>query len=153
MNILAALAGLKTASELTTRIREALKSREVKLDEVVARIIEIQDLISDGRTALIDSQEELMKKNEKISSLSDEIRSLKAKADLEHLVVFHDRACWKKLDDGSEEGPYCPVCWGDSKKLIRGSVWDTLATQISFCCNLHPTAVRYTVPRQIAKGY
>jgi hypothetical protein len=152
MNLLPALAGLKTASELTARLREALKSREVKLDEVVARIIEIQDLISDGRSALIDSQEELMKKNEAISSLNDEIKSLKAQADLEHSVVFHDRACWKNADNGEEEGPYCPVCWGDSRKLIRGVVWHTEPSHITFSCYIHKHAT-YKLPREMVKGY
>jgi hypothetical protein len=39
MSIITALSGLKAAKELTTGIRDALKSREVKLDEVVASAV------------------------------------------------------------------------------------------------------------------
>ena len=55
MNLVTSLNFLKTASDLTTRIRKSLGARDVKLGKVVARIIEIQGLISDGRTALIDA--------------------------------------------------------------------------------------------------
>src|SRR5947207_7655935 len=124
MEFFTALAGLKTASELTTRLREALKSRDVKLDEVVARIIEIQDMISDGRTALIDAQDELLRKTAETQNLKEQIRKLEAAAATERSFRFNDGVYWQsvahdqgmKHPDGNEllsvhwEGPFCPMC-------------------------------------------
>jgi hypothetical protein len=64
--LLTAYTGLKTASDLARRVREALGSREVKIDEVIARIIEVQGLINDGRTTLIDVEEQPLEKNRTI---------------------------------------------------------------------------------------
>lgn len=88
--VTAGLSGLKAASDLTTRIREALGSREVKLDEVVTRIIEIQGLISDGRTALIDAQELLLDKTREIARLEKEAKMLNEQLALKGRVRFHD---------------------------------------------------------------
>lgn len=119
MDLLAGLSGLKTASELTTRIREARGSREVKLDEVVARIIEIQGLISDGRTALINVQEELLEKNREIFRLEQACTKLTERLERKAQGRKHDNAAWKMLEDGTEDGPYCPNCWDKTGNFIQ----------------------------------
>lgn len=98
IEIVTALSGLKTASELATRLRDALKSPEIKPDEVVARIMEIQGLITDGRTAVINLQEHLTTKNAEIQALKDRLREIEQNDELKKSVVFHDHACWRQYE-------------------------------------------------------
>jgi hypothetical protein len=137
MDLVTGLNFLKTASELTTRLRESLGAREVKLDEVVARIIEIQGHISDGRTALIDAQEQLLEKNRAISVLEQHNRKLQEQISKKQQGRVHDNAVWKVLDDDREEGPYCPNCYERTGNFIqphRGALNDGL---VSFFCGEH----------------
>jgi len=147
--IVAGLSGLKTASDLATRIREALGSREVKLDEVVPRIIEIQGLISDGRTALIDMQEQLLDKNKEIARLDQECTALKAQLAKKQQGRIHDNAAWKVLDDGSEEGPYCVNCYETTGNFIQPVRGATHPTIVYFWCNEHNKQFLFTVPVEL----
>ena len=105
MDLVTGLKFLKTASDLTTGIRESLGARDVKLDEVVARIIEIQGLTSDARTALIDAQEQLLEKNRTILALEQELQEEQLSQKQQGRI--HDNAVWKVLDDDAEERPGC----------------------------------------------
>lgn len=137
MDLVAGLNFLKTASDLTTRIRESLGTRDVKLDEVVARIIEIQGLISDGRTALIDAQDQLLEKNRSISALEQDNRKLQEQLSKRQQARVHDNAVWRILGDGTEEGPYCPNCHEKTGNFIqphRGALNEGL---VSFICAEH----------------
>jgi|ERR1700733_6343253 len=137
MELVTGLSFLKTASDLITRIKESLAARDVRLDEVLARIIEIQNLISDGRVAVIDAQEQLAEKNRTIQALEDEIRKLQGQLSKRRQGHVHDNAVWKVLNEGAEEGPYCPNCFEKTGNFIqphRGAVNDGL---VSFFCTDH----------------
>jgi hypothetical protein len=122
MDFAAALAGLKNASDLTTRLREALKSRDVKLDEVVARIIEVQDRISDGRAALIDAQETVIQKTAEILDLKARLREVDEVRQTRQSLKYDGRVYWKA---GDPEFPFCPVCWDTTSTLVRLQDWGT----------------------------
>jgi hypothetical protein len=146
MDLASGLTVLKTASDLTTRVREALSSREVKLDEVVARIIEVQGLISDGRTALIDVQEQILEKNRTISELEHANRDLQERLSKKKQGRVHDNAAWKVLDDNSEGGPYCPNCYEKTGNFIqptRGALNDGF---VAFFCREHQNSFVFRVP-------
>jgi len=135
MELATGLNGLRTASELAKRIRESLGAREVKLDEVVARIIEIQGLISDGRSALIDVQDQIVEKNRIISALENDKRELQEQLSKKQQGRIHDSAAWKIFDDDKEEGPYCPNCYEKTGKFIqpgRGAAHDG---SVTFFCS------------------
>jgi hypothetical protein len=104
MDLVTGLNVFKTASDLTTHIRESLGARDVKLDEVVARIIEIQGLISDGRTAFIDAHEQLLEKNSTILTLEQELQEQLLKKQQGRV---HDNAVWNVLNGDTEERPGC----------------------------------------------
>jgi hypothetical protein len=152
MEFFTALAGLKTASELTTRLREALISREVKLDEVVGRIIEVQDMISDGRTALIDAQDQLLKKNAEIQKLTEQVRKLEAAFATEHSFQFRQGVYWKAVEhdegmtdpEGNEilivhwDGPFCPTCKDADQKAVRlRKTGPDRADETEYYCDIH----------------
>jgi len=146
MELVTGLTVLKTASDLTTRIREALGSREVKLDEVVARIIEVQGLISDGRTALIEVQEQLLGKNREIFALEQENRSFQEQLTKKRQGRIHDNAAWKILDDDSEEGPYCPNCYEKTRNFIQPTRGSLNGESVIFFCTDHEKVFYFRVP-------
>jgi len=117
----------------------------------VARIIEIQDLISDGRTALIDVQEQLLEKNREILELEQTCMKLTQRLEKKGQGRKHDNAVWKVLEDDSEDGPYCPNCWERTGHFIqpkRGISSNT--DQINFLCGEHgTTAFRFQVPSRL----
>ena len=95
MSLPTALGALKTAADLGTHLRNLLKqNQQLPVNEILARLIEMQDLITDGRSSIIDFQEELMTKN-------DEIRQLKSEID-----ALNDR---KRIDSEMEHDGY--VFW------------------------------------------
>jgi len=146
----AALAGLKTASDLTTRLREAIGSRELKLDEAIARIIEIQCHISDTHTSLNAVQEQIHAKNIEIFELQQQNTKLNEKLAKKALGRKHDNAVWKVLEDGTEDGPYCPNCFETNGNFIqprRGVANDEWAL---FNCNEHGGATfSFKVPPRL----
>jgi hypothetical protein len=92
--ITGALGGLKTASDLIKNVRDGVKSRQMKLDEVDSRISEVYNHIVDAKAALNDAKDE-------ITVLRAEVAKLK---DLEEGFEFRDNAYWRK------DIAYCPKC-------------------------------------------
>jgi chromosome segregation ATPase len=92
--ITGALGGLKTASDLIRNVRDGVKSKQMKLDEVDSRISEVFDHIVEAKVALNDAKDE-------ITLLRAELAKLK---DLEEGYEFRDNAYWR---DGVA---YCPKC-------------------------------------------
>ena len=146
MEFLTGLQLLKTASDLITRIREVLGAREIKLDEVVARIIEIQGLISDSRTSFIDAQEQLLEKNRTISTLEKDNLKLRQQLSKKQLGRIHDGAVWKVLDDGKEEGPYCPNCHETTGNFIQPQRAALNKGSVCFFCTEHTKTFVFRVP-------
>lgn len=118
MNIPTALGALKTAADLGTHLRSLLKQNEqFPVNEILARIIEMQDLITDGRSAIIDFQEEVMKKNEEIQHLKEKLHKLEADHEFRESLTF-EKGVYKR------EGPkgvevYCAPCFDETGKRIR----------------------------------
>jgi len=147
MEIVTGLSGLKTAADLIRALRDGLKSGQIKGDEIAGRIGEIYDYIVDSKDALVDAKDE-------VQILKDKIRALEEQADLEKHVVFHDQASWKTLDEESEEGPFCPVCWSLNKKLVRPTYFNSKQPhEITFVCSVHQHPIHFTVPRQVCRQH
>jgi hypothetical protein len=147
MSITAGLATLKTASDLIAGVRKALAQQEVKPDEVLGRMIEIQGLISDGRTALINAQEDLLKRTSELADLKDELKRLTDNSHILAQLTVQDDAYFRTMN-GDRSGPYCTACWDDTQKLVRLSYrgQDHIATgwMHTYICPLHPKHPIYT---------
>jgi chromosome segregation ATPase len=91
--ITGALGGLKTASDLLKTLRDGIKSKQIKLDEVASRISEAFDHIVEAKAALNDA-------NDEISRLQAELTKLK---DLDNYEL-RDNAYWRS------GFAYCPKC-------------------------------------------
>jgi len=108
--IAAGFASLRTAAELTRLTRDALKSGADPAD-LAGRIAEIYDYIIDSKQALLAAQEELTRTMAEIERL----RSFR----------FHHSVSWRIISDGSEDGPFCPICVAqqtDMRLMIRNVV-------------------------------
>jgi hypothetical protein len=145
MDILAGLAGLKTASDFIEGFRKALAKKEVNPDEVLGRIIELQGLISDGRSALIDAQEEVLKLKAQVSSLNKDAN------------VFPDGGVnWEKRSDDKYDGSLCPACWGLSHKRVPMVKYEhsTHPDYVRYECLHHkPVVVTLRVPNSVLQNY
>jgi hypothetical protein len=106
MDIAAGLSGMKAAAEMTKMLRERLKAGSIKPDEIAGRIGEIYDYMLDSKVALVEAQEE-------IAALKEKIRSL----DRDDLVNLDGGVYWEKRSDGRYDGPLCPLCWSERKRL------------------------------------
>ena len=104
--------------------------------EVLARLLELQGLILDARTALSDGQEEVLALRRTLQDNAD-LRKLESDMDFQQDGGFYIR---KSEVAAGNPVPYCPICWGDSQKAIA------LSAQADVCyrCILHPTAVYET---------
>jgi hypothetical protein len=73
---------------------------------------------------LIELQQRLIAIQGDFATLMDENRRLKEQLDAERNYSFHHSVTWKKLADGSETGPFCPVCMSEGKEVpsrLRGN--------------------------------
>jgi hypothetical protein len=106
MTIAGGLSATKTGFDLIKSVRELVKRQGVDPGEVSARLLELQDLMLDARTALNDAQEDRAKLDAQIVELTrmaDFGRDFK----LEEGVYWRDRV------------PYCPICWDVDRKTVR----------------------------------
>jgi hypothetical protein len=143
MDISTGLHALKTSTDLLRLLRERLKSGEVKGEEVIGRIGEIYDYIVESKDALVDAKDE-------IYALKDKLR---ARSQYEHRFSV----LWRKGDNGSFVGPFCPICNGDGKEMpLRPAPgYDQSKDYFNMACNVHhqaasmrpSTPVTYQVPK------
>ncbi len=118
MSLPTALGALKTAADLGTHLRNLLKQNEqLPVNEILARLIEMQDLITDGRSSIIDFQEELMTKNDEIRQIKSEIDALNDRKRIDS-EMEHDGYVFWRIIDGKRTGPFCPPCWRRDNTLL-----------------------------------
>ena len=110
----------------------------------------INSAVVDITSKLIQAQQQIVEVQEENQRLREELRALQDANTLESLVSFHHGAFWKQRADGSEEGPFCPNCWGLEKKLVYPSVNDSTVDPMRLVCTDHKPARYFSVPRQLA---
>lgn len=114
MDILAGITAAKTAAELLKALREKLGSPNVNIEEVQARLVELTQLILDGRQAIMDAQEEIRQlKKERDGALEQ----LKLADDMEYQI---DGGFYLRTSE-AQKGviPYCATCWTTERKLTH----------------------------------
>jgi hypothetical protein len=107
-SIVAALNGIKTATDMANNIRQAGLSLEKA--EQKAKMAELVSTLADVKTAMADVRVMLVEKDEKIRELESKLR---LKAD----VRFQKFAYWTTGD--TKDGPFCQQCLDSTDKLIR----------------------------------
>jgi hypothetical protein len=153
MDILTGMSGLKTGIELLRSLREALKSGQMKPDEVAGRIGEIYDYIVDSKDALVDAKDEIQTLRDEIRQQKEQVRELERKIAEEHTFVFLHGAYWVQFTKPTHhtaeegipvcsmhyEGPYCPTCKdADSKSVrLRDLGRGAAAGESQYYCDIH----------------
>ena len=109
IEVTAALASIKTATEIAKMIREGgltLKDAEAKM-----RLAELVGALADARLAMADVQESLLDRDV-------QIRALEEKLALRGKMVF-EQPLYYLVDGSLREGPYCQPCYDSDGKLVR----------------------------------
>lgn len=118
-------ATIGSISALLNKVGElAKKARDKELNK---DIIELQGLVQQLQRELIEVVEENRK-------LRDEALSRPALGETEadQKLVYKESVYWTDRN-GSREGPFCPTCWDDKKKLMH---LNPGATRGTWSCNL-----------------
>lgn len=108
-SISAALAGIKSATEIAKIIKDSgasLEKAEVKL--------QLADLIS----ALADAKIEIANIREAISDKETEINALKQKLEIKENIVW-EKPYYFVVTNDNKDGPYCQKCYDSKQLLIR----------------------------------
>ena len=135
-----ALAGIKNVLDI---------GRNIEDQKIVAAI---NSAVVDIQIKLIEAQSQILEVQEENRTLKEEVGTLQEQLKIEHEVVSHDGAYWKKLIGGTEDGPFCPRCWGLNKKLVYPS---HVAEKNNGCseliCNEHTKPHEFHVPTPLVK--
>ena len=144
MSIATGLSATKTGFDLIKSARELLTRPDVNPAEVQARLLELQALMLEAQRALGDAEEENR-------SLKREVEQLKEQASAAASLEFAEAVYWRRDPQNRLDGPYCPTCWDDNRKLIRLKHLDgrfgVNGDKRRYDCVLHTTM--YLVPELI----
>ena len=89
----------------------------------IRALVDIVKNIGDAQLAfkiqgeLASIQGDLLNALEKALALQGENSELKAQIAKMKSFVFHDSVYWKKLDDETEDGPFCPICMATNVEM------------------------------------
>ena len=68
---------------------------------------------------ILDLQAEIIRVVEENMQLKAQVKELSKKLTIQETLEFKEEAYWRKLEDGTEDGPFCTSCWDSEQKLIR----------------------------------
>jgi len=94
--------GITDAIDLSGRVIEMIKT---------GATMELREKIMELREAVLNVKEELL-------TLREENAELKREAAQRGTLKFEDWVYWLH-EDGTRDGPFCPKCQDDEKKLVR----------------------------------
>jgi hypothetical protein len=141
MTIAAGLSATKTGFDLIKGVRELVKRPDIDASEVSARLLELQELMLDARTALSEAQEEKVK-------LESRIEELTRMADFGKDFRMEEGVYWR---DGV---PYCPICWDVERKSVRlggPSGTSGFYGQMNWHCPFHKTPFGISTEKSVLK--
>ena len=86
----------------------AKKLNEASILTVIAELnLECAELISE--------KADLTQQN---AALREELAGLRQQLSAREKLAFEGNVYWKRKDDGSREGPFCPTCFHDKEKVV-----------------------------------
>jgi hypothetical protein len=124
MAISAALASAKAILDLLKNANDAQLARKIS-----AEVANVQ-----GR--LIDVQQQAIELQESNQQLRAELARYQS-------FVHHHSVSWRKRDDGTEDGPFCPICVSegcDMRLILRPIVDQTQTDWHLYCAKAHVSA-------------
>jgi hypothetical protein len=106
MELVAGIAAVKTSVDLLSKLREALRTTELKPEEILTRLAEMQDMMLNARMALLDAKEQE-------SLLKARVAELERVHDIGGKFTDEEGVYWYA------NHPYCVNCWDAGRKPIR----------------------------------
>lgn len=84
---------------------------------------------------ILDLQSEAMGLVDQNNVLKEENKELKEKLKIKDNLVYRNNVYWLRLQEGTEDGPFCSRCWDVDNKLVRHA---HLLTNFYVCpqCNM-----------------
>jgi hypothetical protein len=105
---------LKTAFDIGNAINQRVKENKIYPNEIAAQLLHMQQLILESQQALNEAAEE-------IRLLKEQAAARNRDEELERDMEWQqDGGFWIRKSDQSagKHIPYCPLCWGDNKRLV-----------------------------------
>lgn len=112
--IAGALSAVKSGFDIAKSIREQVKRPDIDANEVSSQLLLLQQVMLDTQKALNDAQEE-------IQELKNQLAQKDAVATIdEDLEYVSDGGFYVRKSESAtgKRIPYCPICWGENKKLV-----------------------------------
>lgn len=105
----AALSSIKTAADLAKIIKDSSSSLEQA--EVKFKLAELVSALAEAKMDIASIKELILEKENEISVLKG-------------LLEIKKKVMWEKpfyflVEDDVKDGPYCPTCYDNHKKMIR----------------------------------
>ncbi len=88
--------------------------------ERIAEVVRIAEQLRDVelKRKLTDVRIECLELAQENATLRERVYQLENVTTSGEGMVFRDNVYWMTRDDGAEEGPLCPKCWGGERKRI-----------------------------------
>ncbi|HEY3215802.1 MAG TPA: hypothetical protein VGK93_04860 [Candidatus Eisenbacteria bacterium] len=88
--------------------------------ERITEVVRIAEQLRDVelKRKLTDVQIECVELAQENARLRAKVGQLETAATASHEMVFRDNLYWMRHSDGTEEGPFCPKCWGGDGKVV-----------------------------------
>jgi hypothetical protein len=112
MPIVEGITATKAAFEVSKIALDLLRNPKINVAAVQERLLELQGLI-------LSAQQCLGTAEDNNRTLKREYDSLVQQQQNSHSLTFADDAYWRRDAQNKLDGPYCPTCWDDAKKMIR----------------------------------
>lgn len=107
-----ALGAVKSGFDLIKGVRELLKKDKVNPTEVSSQLLELQELLLQAKSSLVDA-------SEYIAKLEGDLAAQLQIDKLEKMMFYDQTVYWKRTGNLNEvePDPYCTICWEKSRRL------------------------------------
>jgi hypothetical protein len=151
--------GLELLNLATTAIKGIVGLAKTSSD------LELKQQSDEALEKVFEAKQKYFDLQESYFELGRENRELKTELEKGRSYVFHHSVNWRILADGSEDGPFCPICVTEGKDMrlmLRDHVAQTQAAWYVYCTKRHlePSGARdlsrgrepsYVVPKALVR--
>jgi|NGEPerStandDraft_6_1074524.scaffolds.fasta_scaffold54051_2 hypothetical protein len=114
MDIGSGIAALKAGFDISATIAQRIKEGKLSASEISDLLLKLREALLDSQAALIQAAEENRVLKEELAN-NNRITEVEKDLQYRNDGGFYVRA--SEVADGREI-PYCPLCWGNERKLV-----------------------------------
>jgi hypothetical protein len=112
MSVTAGIAAVKVSLEPAKLLSDKLNRPDIDVSDVRTKVHEMLIHMVNAQVALGDA-------NAEISDLRQKLQDREKEAAIGASLEFGEDLYWRRTPDHGLDGPYCPTCWDDDRKLIH----------------------------------